>query len=84
MKQCHEMADSDRGEPTAPQDSLQLAEIFKRASPFDRRMMEKNLVEWMLRDRIPFIQVESKSFRKFIASIRRDAVSFIPQSGDTV
>jgi hypothetical protein len=84
MKQYHKMTDSERGEPTAPQDSPQLAEIFKRASPFDRHMMEKNLVEWMLRDRIPFIQVKSKSFRKFIASIRCDAVSFIPQSGDTV
>src|SRR5579859_7759928 len=46
--------------------------------------MEKNLVDWMLRDRISFSQVKSMSFRKFIASIRRNAVSFIPRSGDTV
>src|SRR5579859_1340301 len=84
MKQYHRMTDTERGEPSAPQDSLQLAENFKRASPFDCHMMEKNLVEWMLRDRIPFSQVESMSFRKFIASIRHDDVSFIPRSGDTV
>src|SRR5579859_1030903 len=62
MKQHHGMTDTERGEPSAPQDSLQLAEIFKRVSPFDRHMMEKNLVEWMLRDRIPFSQVESRPF----------------------
>jgi hypothetical protein len=84
MKQHHGMADTERGEPSAPRDSLQLAEIFKLAKPFNRHMMEKNLVDWMLRDRISFSQVESMSFRKFIASIRRDAVSFIPRSGDTV
>ena len=78
------MTDTERGEPSAPQDSPQLAEIFKSASPFDRHMMEKNLVEWMLRDRIPFSQVESMSFRKFIGSIRHDPISFIPESGDTI
>src|SRR5579859_2928030 len=84
MKQHHGMTDTEHGESSAPQHSLQLVEIFKRASPFDHHMMEKNLVKWMLRDLIPFSQVESMSFHKFIASIRHDAVSFIPRSGDTI
>jgi hypothetical protein len=42
------------------------------------------LVEWILRDRIAFLQVESESWQQLIVSLRPDAISYIPKSGDTI
>ena len=56
-------------------DELQLAPIFNRLAPFHVDTFHKHLVDWMLTDRIPFRQVESETWRRFIATLRHEAIS---------
>jgi len=84
----HNIIDNtERGKPvpasTNP-DEPQLAPIFNRSGPFHVDTFHKHLVDWMLTDRIPFRQVESETWRRFITTLRCEAISHIPRSGDTV
>jgi hypothetical protein len=84
LSSCHNINDDrQRGKPIHASTNG-LASIFNRPTPFQPEPFNKHLVEWILRDRIPLRQVESPAFRKLVATIRPEVVSFLPKSGDTV
>src|SRR5437667_1631733 len=62
----------------------QLAPIFNKLAPLHVDTFHKYLVDWLLTDRIAFRQVESPIWRKFIATLRPEAISHVPKSGDTI
>jgi hypothetical protein len=61
-----------------------LAEIFNKITPFKPAVFHTALVEFILRDRIPFLEVESLQFRNIVKSLRPEAVNHIPKSANTV
>src|SRR5579859_889397 len=65
-------------------DEPQLAPIFNKSAPLHVDTFHKHLVDWLLTDRIAFRQVESPTWRRFIATLRPEAISHVPKSGDTV
>lgn len=61
-----------------------LAEIFNKTTSFKPAVFHTALVEFILRDRIPFLEVESLLFRNVVKSLRPEAVNHIPKSANTV
>jgi len=81
----HNILSTDRGTAvTAKNVEGGLAPIFTKGPTFRAEAFKSRLVEWVLRDRQPFRQVESESWRQMIACLRPEAISAIPKSGDTV
>jgi len=83
LKQRHNIKENERGLPKQAGTIDGLYEIFTPKAPFDAKVFQSSLIDWILQDRISFREVESPSFQKMIAAIRPEAVHAI-QSADTI
>lgn len=70
IKEAHQ-----RGKPLFPsQISEHSRTFFIKKVPFILEVFQSNLIDWILRDRISFHEIESEAFRDMIRSIRPEAV----------
>ena len=58
--------------------------FFKRPQPFNEHRFKSHLIEWVLRNRISFRQVETQPFRQMVEALRSKAANVLPSSANTL
>src|SRR6266496_1729890 len=91
LRRVHDISIREQGSKThakkegeAFRSQAKIGTFFKRAQPSNEHRFKSRLIEWVLRNRISFHQVETQPFRQMVEALRPEAVNILPSSANTL